>query len=247
MEGKRRRQWERERKERRRLRRLWVARRLTALAVAGLTVYALFRLGAAMFSQPQARASEARSTEVQPPTELRFPSGSCQAVAGSAAEMDSKLAALRERFPDGAYWNHMGLEEEEWSCTTVTHTPCDHGAYGEAFCNSYGGATAQLFPQFGESNVQCLGFSSMLSDELFGRDAPISIHRSYDRLRVGDQIRLTSASHSMLVVKKTADAVQVAECNADYSTCRIDWDREISRKELEAYGEELEYMTRQGG
>lgn len=84
----------------------------------------------------------------------------------------------------------------------------------------------------------------MLSDRLFGADAPVSMHRSYERLRPGDQIRLTAENHSMLVIGKNEAGVAVAEVNADYNTCQISWGRELSRETLEDYGEEVEYFTR---
>ena len=146
--------------------------------------------------------------------------------------------------PFGSYWNHCGYElspgEENWSI--VTEIPCDHEALGKEYCNSYRGATDEFFPFYDGS--QCLGFSSMLSDQLFGADAPVSMHRSYERLRPGDQIRLTVENHSMLVIGKSEAGVAVAEVNADYNTCQISWGRELSRETLEDYGEEVEYFTR---
>lgn len=181
--------------------------------------------------------------EAAPPPAHRGPS--VPPIEESGGEtLQTRLQELEARFPSGSYWNHCGYElspgEESWSI--VTEIPCDHEALGKEYCNSYRGATDEFFPFYDGS--QCLGFSSMLSDQLFGADAPVSMHRSYERLRPGDQIRLTVENHSMLVIGKSEAGVAVAEVNADYNTCQISWGRELSRETLENYGEEIEYFTR---
>lgn len=155
------------------------------------------------------------------------------------------LKELEEKFPSGSYWNHRGADTKDevatWELTT--DIPCDHSTYGDTYCNRYNGATKELFPNY-DYQTQCLGFSSMLSDQLFGVDAPIRVFRDFDKLRVGDQIRLTGSWHSMVVIKKENDYVCVAECDEDYITCEISWGRKLSRSDLEVYGEEIEYITR---
>lgn len=156
-----------------------------------------------------------------------------------------KLKLLEKEFPSGSYWNHRGIEISDsvpdWTITT--DIPCDHSVYGDIYCNHYDGATKEFFPQY-EHLIQCLGFSSMLSDRIFGEEAPIKIHRDFNGLRLGDQIRLTGSWHSMLVIEKTQNCVIVAECDEDATTCEISWGRKISKNELTSYGEEIEYITR---
>lgn len=154
-------------------------------------------------------------------------------------DVESALAALRREFPDGSYWNHMDGEEEG----AVTDTPCQHSVYGEDFCNHYSGGTQALFPQYSPM-CQCLGFAALLSDRIFGEDAPLRVHRDFNSLLPGDHIRLTEAQHSMIVVEKEEDGVTVAEVNSDYETCQISWGRFVSREELSSYGENIEYITR---
>lgn len=236
---------QRERRQRRQLKRLRAARYGIGFLAAALALFLAVRLGASLFSSGEA---DAAGTLSAPGQAAQAGGGGAprdgDPQAGKAAEAAAatKLEALREKFPDGKYWNHMSLEESPGP-DSVTDLPCDHAAYGETYCNSYSGATAELFPQY-EDPCQCLGFASMLSDLVFGESAPVSIHRSWEQLRVGDQIRLTSEEHSMVVIEKSGDRVRVAECNADYQTCRISWGRELSRQQLEDYGEELEYITR---
>lgn len=156
-------------------------------------------------------------------------------------EVSATLESLRDTFPDGSYWNHMGLEE--WDEFTVTDSPCQHGLYWDAYCNSYTGGIQELFPQF-EPMEQCLGFAALLSDLVFGEDAPVSTFTDYTQLRVGDHIRLELTEHSMTVLTVVEEGITVVECNRDYEHCLISWDRFLSWEELAAYSYEMECITR---
>ena len=156
-------------------------------------------------------------------------------------EAAATLESLRDTFPDGSYWNHMGLEE--WDEFTVTDIPCDHDLYRDTYCNSYTGGIQELFPQF-EPMEQCLGFAALLSDLVFGEDAPVSTFTDYTQLRVGDHIRLELTEHSMTVLTVAEEGITVVECNRDYEHCRISWDRFLSWEELAAYSYEMECITR---
>lgn len=135
----------------------------------------------------------------------------------------------------------MGLEE--WDEFTVTDIPCDHDLYWDTYCNSYTGGIQELFPQF-EPMEQCLGFAALLSDLVFGEDAPVSTFTDYIQLRVGDHIRLELTEHSMTVLTVAEEGITVVECNRDYEHCRISWDRFLSWEELAAYSYEMECITR---
>ena len=156
-------------------------------------------------------------------------------------EVSATLESLRDTFPDGSYWNHMGLEE--WDEFTVTDIPCDHDLYWDTYCNSYTGGIQELFPQF-EPMEQCLGFAALLSDLVFGEDAPVSTFTDYTQLRVGDHIRLELTEHSMTVLTVVEEGITVVECNRDYEHCLISWDRFLSWEELAAYSYEMECITR---
>ena len=160
-------------------------------------------------------------------------------------QVKQKLAALQKKFPNGKYWNHRTSAgtagKEPWEI--VTDTPCYHDGYGTYYCNEYQGVSS--IPVVGSTwSRQCLGFASMLSDQIFGKDAPVRTFRDFQKLRPGDQIRLFDDVHSMVVVEKTADHVTVAEVNADYSTCKITWGRKISQQSLESHGGNALYITR---
>lgn len=156
-------------------------------------------------------------------------------------EAEASLEALREVFPEGWYWNHVGVED--WDELTVTETPCQHDLYWDTDCNTYVGATQSLFPQYYPLE-QCLGFASLVSDLVFGEDAPLTVFYDYSQLRPGDHIRLELTEHSMIVLTVEEDGITVVECNSDYQHCRISWDRFLSWDDLAAYSYEMECITR---
>ena len=156
-------------------------------------------------------------------------------------EAAATLESLRDTFPEGAYWNHVGVED--WDEFTVTDSPCQHDLYWDAYCNTYTGGIQELFPQF-EPMEQCLGFAALLSDLVFGEDAPVSTFTDYTQLRVGDNIRLEYTEHSMVVLSVGTDGITVVECNIDYEHCRISWDRFLSWDQLAGYSYEMTCITR---
>ena len=156
-------------------------------------------------------------------------------------EAAATLESLRDTFPEGAYWNHVGVED--WDEFTVTDSPCQHDLYWDAYCNTYTGGIQELFPQF-EPMEQCRGFAALLSDLVFGEDAPVSTFTDYTQLRVGDNIRLELTEHSMVVLTVDGEGITVVECNSDYEHCRISWDRFLSWDDLAATSYEMECITR---
>ena len=130
-------------------------------------------------------------------------------------EAAATLESLRDTFPEGAYWNHVGVED--WDEFTVTDSPCQHDLYWDAYCNTYTGGIQELFPQF-EPMEQCLGFAALLSDLVFGEDAPVSTFTDYTQLRVGDNIRLELTEHSMVVLTVDGEGITWWSATAITST-----------------------------
>lgn len=155
-----------------------------------------------------------------------------------------RFAQLQEDFPEGKYWNHMGMDLPfgEETPFIVTDIPCDHYENGEYYCNFYNGKTEELF--YSSTLCECLGFASLLSDQVFGTEPALHVHYDYDLLRVGDHIRLEEYEHSMTVVEKNDDYVVVAEVNQDYNDCLISWSRRITRWELLDLSWDSEYISR---
>lgn len=115
--------------------------------------------------------------------------------SGSLAEqgVQTRLELLEDYFPNGMYWNHIGVDTSEMTADEiamcVTDTPCNHSVYGYGNCNIYNGLMDDFFPQYGDE-MQCLGYASIISDLLFGYDAPITEFYDFDELRIGDHIRM---------------------------------------------------------
>ena len=67
-------------------------------------------------------------------------------------------------------------------------------------------------PQYGDE-TQCLGYASIISDLLFGYDAPITEFYDFDELRIGDHIRMGWYEHSMIVtdIDWDTDTITVTE------------------------------------
>lgn len=160
-----------------------------------------------------------------------------------------RLEMLEEYFPDGMYWNHIGVDTSEMTdeeiALCVTNVPCDHSVYGYGSCNIYNGLMDEFFPQYGDE-MQCLGYASLISDLLFGYDAPITEFYDFDDLRIGDHIRMGWYEHSMIVtdIDWDTETITVTEVNADYESCEISWGRQITRDELMRMEGDLTYYTR---
>lgn len=165
-------------------------------------------------------------------------------------EAEAKLQELSSFFLDGLYWNHHPDLDADPADTLfeVTSTPCDHTNEGYAYCNYYVDGPEVLSEKYG-TLTQCMGYCSLLSDLVFGTDAPITFHFDLDRIRVGDQLRFRDYEHSVLVAEilENADGTRsyrLTEVNKDYETCEIDWDRVVTKIDLLSLGDEITVITR---
>ena len=143
--------------------------------------------------------------------------------------------SLQKEFPDGSYWNHIGKSADYLG---VTDHACNHRDTGPVYCNRYDcNSTRACGWGYG---TQCAGFAGLLSDRVFGVDAPVKKFYSYDELRPGDQARINGDMHSVFILEKTDEYVTVAECNAGgMNTCQISWGRQIPRSQMGGF-----YLTR---
>lgn len=151
---------------------------------------------------------------------------------------NNQIIILQNTFPSGKYWNHMGKEaanaNETNNIYSVTDIPCNHWKNGECYCNAHYGKSDDLYP-YEATCTQCRGFASLLSDLIFGEDAPVRYFEDYDELRIGDQARIDGDYHTVFIIDKTDDYVIVAECNRDLETCKIEWGRRILREDLNGW------------
>lgn len=146
--------------------------------------------------------------------------------ANAASKVD--LNYLMDKYPEGKYWNHVGMDHnnaEGW-----TDTPCDHPLiYSNGWwhyvsngtCNSSGGT------------MQCWGFVNKLAYECYG-----TIEHSFwptttlDNLKPGDGVRFMNDSHSIFITGVDGEKVTYGECNGDYRTCQIHWNVETTKSEI---------------
>lgn len=72
----------------------------------------------------------------------------------------------------------------------------------------------------------------MVSDIFHGKETPYTTHSDVEAIKVGDVIRLTKATHSVVVIGVTDSTITVLEVNGDWNTCKIEWDRIIDKSNL---------------
>ena len=165
------------------------------------------------------------------------------------AAVKARLEELSAYFENGRYWNNFdaGTSLINDKAFILSDTPCLHEAQGYGHCNFY---TSKISAQLGYSyGSQCAGYVGLISDLIFGTEAPITVHTEFDRLRPGDHIRLVLWDHSMLVTDVGTDEngetyVIVTEVNGDYDTCRIDWGRKFTQRDLRRLGDYIEVHSR---
>lgn len=136
-------------------------------------------------------------------------------------QVQEKLNALRSKYPEGYYWNAHTPSEKY---PAVTETPCsDHSAGKYSMCIG-----------------QCWCFADLISDEVFGEDAPVTYDITAETMKIGDHIR--TSHHSVIItdlikegdvigydfyneenITSFSDRVIVVHCNW-YGTCNIMWD-----------------------
>ena len=78
----------------------------------------------------------------------------------------------------------------------------------------------------------CIALSGIISDKVFGKSAPLKVHHNYNKIKVGDHIRI-GGSHSVIVLTKSKKGVTVVEGNLNG---RVHWGRYISRADLKRSG-----------
>jgi hypothetical protein len=140
-----------------------------------------------------------------------------------------RLDALREQFPDGRYWNHVGKDTDDMELTTDKPCP-NHNR--ETTCN-------HIKAGDGRSYCQCAGFSVLLSKKLYGSDFTgwklIRVTDLADEtILPGDVIRygyrVDTTGHTMLVLGISGDNLRVVDCNGlgANAKCGISWDHVYS-------------------
>lgn len=139
------------------------------------------------------------------------------------ADITAKVAALKAKFPDGKYWNHVGSSRN--NPDKCTSTPCTHhGSRGSGCSISDSGCACNFF----NGGIQCVGYSYKIAYELTGSLPSVSngwtktTTLSASKLAVGDIIRYLNNSHSICVVGVNGNTIAYTGANWG-GNCLIRW------------------------
>ena len=131
----------------------------------------------------------------------------------------SSVSSLKNKFPNGKYWNHPNGSNnpDGYSSTRCTH----HGNCGyypnNCSCNSFSNA------------IQCHGFGVKLTYDYYGTSLrDWSRVYNLNSLKAGDAIRYKNDGHTIWVTGVSGDTITYADCNSD-GGCKIRWDATISK------------------
>ncbi len=133
----------------------------------------------------------------------------------SSSEVYAKMNALRETYYEGMRWTNF----EPYG---------SKGTKGDSYIWKGGTILGNV-----RSGVGCAAFAFELSDAAFG-NLPARVPEGkvkFENVRPGDILRINGNSHSVIVLKKTAVGVIIAEANYNKS---VHWDRALSKAEVEA-------------
>lgn len=162
------------------------------------------------------------------------------AVTASAEATGLTMEQLREKFPDGKYWNHAdhpGASNAVNNQNSYTSTPCPrHGTIGTSnqTCNGFQPADKQF-------SWQCMGYAEKLGYDATGFNPRENANGWYtnkslsalDSLKPGDIVRYKNDTHSIYVTAVNGDTVTYTDCNSD-GHCGIAWDETVSMSKLKA-------------
>ena len=148
------------------------------------------------------------------------------------------IAQIREKFPDGKYWNHAGNPGASNSVNNQdgwTDTPCPrHKTVGTSAqtCNGFAPSGKQL-------SWQCMGYAEKIGYDITGYNPRNNAHgwstsknvSALDSLKPGDIVRYKNDGHSIYVLGVDGNTVTYTDCNSD-GHCKIRWDVTISKSTL---------------
>lgn len=132
------------------------------------------------------------------------------------------VAQLQSKYPNNAYWNHVGGSNNP---DKYTWTPCkckshNYSGSGVCSCNSFSGA------------IQCKGFAFKLGFDMFGSSPrKWSTTHNLNSLKQGDVVVYKNGGHTIFVTGVLGNTVTFGECWGD-SGCRIKWNSKIAKSSL---------------
>lgn len=137
-------------------------------------------------------------------------------AAGGSTKQTVKLNTVGMNTQDAAIFRKMYAKRSEYYEGRTWTNNNFYAWRGGVFSGGYG----------------CSGFAFLLSDAAFGT-APAMRHNDFNKVKVGDILRINNNCHSVIVLKVVGDKFVVAEGNYDSS---IHWGRVITRSEARKNG-----------
>ena len=140
-------------------------------------------------------------------------------VSAASYSCTMTLAELQLAFPQGRYWNHVGLKS--WDMTTTTAKPCTY-THKHGNCKYNGSCGCN---DFLDSCIQCMGFAYTLQYMAFGgfNGYRASDNKNYSnamsKLKAGDVIRY--GNHSIFVTEVKGNTIRYMDCNRGGNGCKI--------------------------
>lgn len=159
-------------------------------------------------------------------------SGSSDDIALASARTYT-LDDLRQKYPAGKYWNHVGSSQN--NSESYTSTACtDHyvkradgtrgiGQYDNYYYGALGWAT------------QCAGYAQKVASCYAGSDPQTWTKRTgtaaVNDLKTGDVVRYLNNSHSIFITKVEGENVWFSDCNYG-NRCIIRWDVKTTKSAI---------------
>lgn len=141
-------------------------------------------------------------------------------------DFNAKVAELQNKYPNGKYWNHVGMGAD--NSEGYTDKPCTlHKAADVSHVYGTNGCTCNHFADKGHlPATQCMGFANKLGHDVFGdttwarfnNPTPVQIAG----IKPGDIVRLNNDSHSVFVISNSGNILTVGEANYP-NGCQIRW------------------------
>ena len=156
-----------------------------------------------------------------------------------SADFKSIINALRQKFPNGKYWNHAPTQGNTAHNSVnnqdgYTDVPCPkHKNCGEPTqtCNGYA-------PNGKETSWQCMGYANKCGYDVTGYDPEWSNmwkkttnKDDLKNLKKGDIVRYKNDGHSIYIIDVSGNTVTYTDCNSN-GHCIIRWDAKIEKSEL---------------
>lgn len=167
---------------------------------------------------------------------MLFPAFAVPASAASPDNVVKRLQRMKEKYPDGHYWNHYVSEPSE-AGDVLSNSGDERFAEStssERSCDFHGQASAKYYVgkrdcNYFDGGMQCVGFARRVFYEVFDghRCSGLTPRKDKENIQPGDYVRFAFHEndvygHSVIVTEVNGTKIKVVECNSG-GNCRISW------------------------